>query len=69
MGKNLRMSANCMSAEYIVELLEKVKDKGRKNEMKLKMCVLRNSSIHIHEHWCHKHMEHVLYVFFLEVRA
>jgi hypothetical protein len=66
MGKNLRMTGNCMSAEFIVELLEKVKDQGRKNKMKLKMCVFRNSSIHVHEHWSsHKYMEHALCVFFV----
>jgi hypothetical protein len=58
-----------MSAEYIVVLLEKVKDEGRNNEMKLEMYVLGNSSILIHEQWSHKYMEYALCIFPLEVRA
>jgi hypothetical protein len=63
MGENLRTTGNCISAEYIVELLEKVKDEGRKNKMKLKMYDLGNSNIHMHEQWSHKYMEYALCIF------
>jgi hypothetical protein len=63
MGRNLSMTGNCISAEYIIELLEKVKDKGRKKEKEMKMCVFRNSSVHIHERWGPKHMHYAVFLF------